>query len=174
MAYGSSWARVKSELQLPATAMAMPDVSHICDLVRSLWQCWILNPLKEARSNLHPHGYLSGSSPLGHNGNLRFFVCLFLLFRATPVAYGGSQARGRIGATAAGLHHSHSYSQIWATSVTYITAQGNARILNPLSEARDRTCNLMNPGRIHFRRAMMGTPGIDFKISIWKVTIPPQ
>ena len=29
-------------------------------------------------------------------------------FRATPVAYGGSQARGRIRATAASLHHSHS------------------------------------------------------------------
>ena len=35
-------------------------------------------------------------------------VFLFLLFRAAPVAYGSSQARGRIGATAAGLHHSHS------------------------------------------------------------------
>ena len=27
--------------------------------------------------------------------------------RAVPAAYGGSQARGRIGATAASLHHSH-------------------------------------------------------------------
>ena len=33
-----------------------------------------------------------------------FFVC----FRATPAAYGGSQARGQIRARAAGLHHSHS------------------------------------------------------------------
>ena len=33
---------------------------------------------------------------------------LFLVFRATPTAYGNSQARGLIGATAAGLHHSHS------------------------------------------------------------------
>ena len=32
----------------------------------------------------------------------------FLLFRAAPVAYGGSQARGPIGAVATGLHHSHS------------------------------------------------------------------
>ena len=31
-------------------------------------------------------------------------------------------------------------------------------ILNPLSEARDRTGNLMGPSRIHFRWAMMGTP----------------
>ena len=39
-----------------------------------------------------------------HNGRVAFF---FLLFRATPVAYGGSQARGPIGAPAASLHHSH-------------------------------------------------------------------
>ena len=32
----------------------------------------------------------------------------FLLFRATPAAYGGSQARGRIGAVASSLRHSHS------------------------------------------------------------------
>ena len=32
----------------------------------------------------------------------------FLFFRAAPAAYGSSQAMGQIGATAAGLHHSHS------------------------------------------------------------------
>ena len=32
----------------------------------------------------------------------------FGLFRVAPLAYGGSQARGLIGAVAAGLHHSHS------------------------------------------------------------------
>ena len=40
-----------------------------------------------------------------------FFVFLgffFLLFRGAPEAYGSSQARGQIGATAAGLYHSHS------------------------------------------------------------------
>ena len=31
----------------------------------------------------------------------------FSLFRATPEAYGSSQARGQIGASAGGLHHSH-------------------------------------------------------------------
>ena len=34
-----------------------------------------------------------------------FFFCYF---RAVPVAYRGSQARGQIGAVAAGLPHSHS------------------------------------------------------------------
>ena len=35
------------------------------------------------------------------------FACLLLLFRAAPLAYGGSPGRGQIGATAAGLCHSH-------------------------------------------------------------------
>ena len=30
------------------------------------------------------------------------------LFKATPVSYGSSKARGQIGAAAADLHHSHS------------------------------------------------------------------
>ena len=41
---------------------------------------------------------------------LHFFV--FCLFRAAPTAYGGSQARGLIGAVAARLHHSHSLHSI--------------------------------------------------------------
>ena len=39
---------------------------------------------------------------------LLFFV--FCLFRAAPMAYAGSQARGLIGAIAAGLHQSLSNS----------------------------------------------------------------
>ena len=41
---------------------------------------------------------------------LFFFLVLFFFLRAAPVAYGGFQARGRMGATAASLHHSHSDS----------------------------------------------------------------
>ena len=36
------------------------------------------------------------------------FVCLFAFSRATSAAHGGSQAKGLIGAIAAGLPHSHS------------------------------------------------------------------
>ena len=39
-----------------------------------------------------------------------FFFCLFAISWAAPVAYGRSQARGRIGAVAASLHHSHSHA----------------------------------------------------------------
>ena len=35
------------------------------------------------------------------------FFFFFLLFRTTLLAYGSSQTRGQIGATAAGKHHSH-------------------------------------------------------------------
>ena len=45
--------------------------------------------------------------------------------------------------------------RIWAASATYTTARG--RILNPVSEARGWTCNLMVPSRIRFRCAMTGT-----------------
>ena len=40
-------------------------------------------------------------------GRGSFFFFLFFLFRAARAAYGGSQARGLIGAVAAGLHRSH-------------------------------------------------------------------
>ena len=37
-----------------------------------------------------------------------FFFSVFCLFKATPVACGGSQAKGLIRSTAAGLRQSHS------------------------------------------------------------------
>ena len=40
---------VDSELQLPAYAAAMQDPSRVCNLHHSPQQCWILNPLSEAR-----------------------------------------------------------------------------------------------------------------------------
>ena len=43
---------------------------------------------------------------------LFLFVCLFVcLFRDTRVAYGGSQAKGQIGAAAASHSHSHATSK---------------------------------------------------------------
>ena len=48
----------------------------------------------------------SGRTPTSQVTGVFLFFLLFFL-RATGVAYGGSEARGGIGATAAGLHHSH-------------------------------------------------------------------
>ena len=39
---------------------------------------------------------------------LEYFFFFFPFFRDTPAAFGSSQARGLIRATAAGLYHSHS------------------------------------------------------------------
>jgi len=82
----------------------------------------------------------------GWRGNVHkmaeYFVFLLLfsicLLRAVPAAYGSSQARGRIGATAAGLHHSHSNVgselQLWL----HHSSQQH-QIPNPLNKARDQT-----------------------------------
>ena len=77
----------------------------------------IFNSLSKARDRTHILMDTSGVlNPLTYNRNsLRlifffFFVFLFAIPWATAEAYGGSQARGLIGATASGLHHSHSSS----------------------------------------------------------------
>ena len=90
--------------------------------------------------------------------NCLWRLCFFLfLFRAAPTAYGGFQARGRIRAIAAGLHQATAapdpshvcnlHHSLWQLG-----------ILNPLSEAGDRTCFLMDASQIHFHWATMGTP----------------
>ena len=43
-----------------------------------------------------------------YNTVIYYFFFLFAISWAAVIAYGGSQARGRIGATAASLDHSHS------------------------------------------------------------------
>ena len=48
MARGSSQGRGRMEARA-ARAIAMWELSHICDLRYSLWQLWILNPPSEAR-----------------------------------------------------------------------------------------------------------------------------
>ena len=63
---------VKSELQLPAytTATATPDPNCLCDLHSSLWQCWILSLLSEARDRTHILMDTSGvPNQLSRSGN---------------------------------------------------------------------------------------------------------
>ena len=72
--------------------------------------------------------------------NTILFVCLFFFFcffRAGTAAYGSSW--GRIRAIAAGLHHSR--SNAGPKDLHYSSWQH--QILNPLTEARDQTCNVM-------------------------------
>ena len=82
--------------------------------------------------------------------------CCLFVFRAAPTACGGSQAGGWVGAavpaytTAAAVPDSsslcdlHSLWQHWKS--------------DPLIEARDRTCILMNTSQIRFCCATAGTP----------------
>ena len=95
------------------------------------------------------------------------FFFFFLLFGATGGAYGSSQVRSRIGAMAAGLHHSHSNSRfkpcLWPTpqlmsrSVTYTTTQGNVVAVNcsvccrhSLAVALLQLMAMMDPGGTYF------------------------
>ena len=60
--------------------------------------------------SLFCHGYIPESTLVpntGKNPISTCFIYLFCFFRATLMAYGGSQARSRIGAVAADLYHSH-------------------------------------------------------------------
>ena len=58
------------------------------------------------------HSIMALRAETTDNGNLLllFLSFSFLPFRAVPMAYGGSQVRGLIGATAADLRQSHSYT----------------------------------------------------------------
>ena len=69
--------------------------------------------------------------------------------KPTPTAYGGSQARGLIGAVATGLHQSHSNAASESRVCDLHHSSRQRRILNPLSQARNRTRNLMVLSQIH-------------------------
>ena len=65
---------------------------------------------------------------------LKFYLFIFVFFRAVSEAYGSSQAKGQIRAAAASLHHSS--WQRW--------------LLNPLRETWDRTGILVvDTSRVH-------------------------
>ena len=75
---------------------------------------------------------------------------VFCPFRAAPVAYGSSQARGRIGAVAPAYTTATATPDPSCVCNLHHSSQ-QRQILNPLSEGRDQTLNFMVPNRIHFR-----------------------
>ena len=91
-----------------------------------------------------------------------FIFCLFVFSRAAPMAYGGSQARGPVGAAAAGLYHSHSNTgsepclqptpQLMATSEPESTERGQGSNL----QAHGSLVGFVN----HW--ATTGTPNLTF------------
>ena len=89
-----------------------------------------LQKLPGQRSNL-----TCNQSQRGENTRYIFFF-FFVFLGPHPGAYGGSQARGQIGAVAASLHHSQSYARSsHVFDLNYSSWQH--WILNPLSEAKD-------------------------------------
>ena len=71
-----------------------------------------------------------------------FLFFVFLLFLGPlPVAYGGFQARGPIGAVATGLHQSHSNagSELLDSKEHLHHSSQQHQILKPLSKARNQT-----------------------------------
>ena len=108
MAYGSSWARDwiwAAAVTYTAAVATMDPLTHWAglgwgsnlSLCSDLSHCsWILNPLHHSRNSCIKLFYFFN------------FVLFFCFFRAAPMAYGSSQARGWIRTTATSLYHSHS------------------------------------------------------------------
>ena len=94
---------------------------------------------------------------IGHSKCYKLFF-FFFLFRATPVAYGGSQARGPVRATAASLHHKHSNTMYLTCDCHLHHSSQKCQFLNPLSETRGWNCNLIVPNQICFCCVTTGTP----------------
>ena len=75
------------------------------------------------------------------------FFLFFCFFRVTLAAHGSSQARGPIGAAGASLHHSHPMPDVSCVCDLHHSSQ-QCWILNPLSEAKDWACILMDTSQI--------------------------
>ena len=135
----------------------------LCDI--GLWWRKVRNLFAghQARSN----GGSCSKRPEHLSGfQVSIFVVVFP--RVTPVAYGGSQARGPIRATGASLCHRHTIVQIQATSVAYTIAHGNTRSLTHWARPGfEHTTSWFLVGFVN-HWAMTGTPraGI-FKGNIW-------
>ena len=86
-----------------------------------------------------------------------FLFFFFCLFRVTPAAYGSSQARGWIRATAASLPAVIATSDLSCICNPHHSSR-QCQILNPVNKARDLTQVLMHASRICYNWAMMRTP----------------
>jgi len=118
----------------------------------------VLVPQGVAGDGLYPSAPSSGFLPIPYKASLPktildpFFFFFFFLYRASPAAYGSSQARDQIGASVSSLCHNHSItgSKPSLQSTPQLTSMPH--ILNPMSKARDRTHILLT------RWTTMGTP----------------
>ena len=129
----------------PAGYQALSAFMKFIPVIQRLIMQWVcggtkcLHFLAQCQTYRGPSTRLNSFCPI---------IFLLLLFKATPGAYGCSQGRDRIGAIAAGLHHSH--NNVGSEPHLQPTPQLMAMpILNPLSKARDRTHVLMDASQFH-------------------------
>ena len=62
--------KLEPQLQAYTTAIATQDLSRVCGLHHSSWQCWIFNPLSKARDRTYvPMDASRVCYPLSHDRN---------------------------------------------------------------------------------------------------------
>ena len=128
-----------------------------CDLLASEGAHILCISLSKSASYLLLASCWNPFVPIHKEPELFFLFLFFCLFSAAPVAYGGSQARGRIRAVAASLHQATTMLDPSRICNLHHSSQ-HCWILIPLGKARDWTCVLMDATQIRSHWAMTGTP----------------
>ena len=101
-----------------------------------------------------------------------FFVlfCFVLPFRVSPVAYGDSQAWGRMGLQLLAYATDRDTAMQDPSCICNLYHISQQRlILNPLSEARNRSRILMDASQVRYHCSAMGTPALDSGITFLSV-----
>ena len=93
-----------------------------------------------------------------------FFLSFFFFFcflRAAPVAYGSSQNRSQVRATAGSLHDSHSNARCepCLRPTPHLMAMPDPR---PTKQGQGLNLNALDTNWIHFHFTTMGTPCVEF------------
>ena len=141
----SEWTR---GLKLPLSAFF--------SLLSSLEHIFSLSTLLAFQCQPPPLSIIS-AYPLGSLWCKNLFYFIFCLFRATPAAYEGSQARAE---SELQLLAYATATATWDLSHVCNLHQSSwqCRILNLMSGARGRTCILMDTSQIRYLWAKTGTP----------------
>ena len=103
--------RLRMEVKWPVCCLFWPEKKHQVQWVR--WSLDVAVPPPDPGDKNDGDGGEDGIREEGNEGDDHGGTVITrraIFFRATPMAHGGSQARGRIRVTAAGLHHSHSHT----------------------------------------------------------------
>ena len=101
---------------------------------------------------------------------LCFYFCFCLLFRAIPTVYGGSQARGQIGAAAAVLCHSHSHSHTGSELCLRPTPQLTAMPdPYPTEWSQDWTHTLIDTSWVRYPLSYSGNSNLNVFVSCFHV-----